>query len=414
MGATLDFKKHNPIGEQERILVNQVLDSGTLSQFVAEWGPNFLGGPFVKQLELEFQEFFNVKHAISYNSWTSGLIAAVGAIGIEPGDEVIVTPWTMSASATAILHWNAIPVFADIDEGTFCIDPESVISKITEKTKAILSVDVMGQSANVEKLMEIAEKYDLKVISDTAQAPGAMRNGKFAGTLTHMGGYSLNYHKHIHTGEGGILVTNDDDLALRARMIRNHAESIVEDARVSNLSNMVGFNFRMTEIEAAIGVAQLRKLKPILEKRESEIRYLEARLSKLPGLILPYVDHNNTHVYYTYGMRINPKIIENTKHDIVDKLTKKGVPNLATKFSNLHLLPIFQQKIAFGSKGFPWTLPGVRQEISYKKGICPVSENLVDNTFFQFYINDFDLSLENLDFIASSFEEVWLTLDFKQ
>jgi dTDP-4-amino-4,6-dideoxygalactose transaminase len=414
MGATLEFKKHNPIGEEEKILVNQVLDSGNLSKFVAEWGPNFLGGRFVKQLESDFQDFFNVKHAISYNSWTSGLIAAVGAIGIEPGDEVIVTPWTMSASAMAILHWNAIPVFADIDERTFCIDPESVISKITEKTKAILSVDVMGQSANAEKLMEIAEKYGLKVISDTAQAPGALRNGKFAGTLTHMGGFSLNYHKHIHAGEGGILVTNDDDLALRARMIRNHAESIVGDAKVSNLSNMVGFNFRMTEIEAAIGVAQLRKLKPILKIRESEIEYLETRLSKLQGLILPYVDQNNTHVYYTYGMRIDPKIIKNTKHEIVEKLNKKGVPNLATKFPNLHLLPIFQEKIAFGKKGFPWTLPGVRKEISYKKGICPVSENLVDNTFFQFYINDFDLSLENLDFIASSFEEVWSTLDFKQ
>jgi dTDP-4-amino-4,6-dideoxygalactose transaminase len=170
----------------------------------------------------------------------------------------------------------------------------------------------------------------------------------------------------------------------------------------------------MTEIEAAIGVAQLKKLKPILEIRESEIRYLETRLSKLPGLILPYVDQNNTHVYYTYGMRIDPKIIKNTKHEIVEKLTKKGVPNLAKTFPNLHLLPIFQQKIAFGNKGFPWTLPGVRREISYNKGICPVSENLVDNTFFQFYINEFNLSLENLDFIASSFEEVWLTLDFKQ
>ena len=414
MGVHLEFKKHNPIGEEEKALVNQVLDSGKLSQFVAEWGPDFLGGNFVRKLESDFQDFFSVKHAISYNSWTSGLIAAVGAIGIEPGDEVIVTPWTMSASAMAILHWNAIPVFADIDERTFCIDPESVLSKITERTKAILSVDVMGQSANTEKLMEIAEKYGLKVISDTAQAPGAMRNGKFAGTLTHMGGYSLNYHKHIHTGEGGILVTNDDDLALRARMIRNHAESIVGDAKVSNLSNMVGFNFRMTEIEAAIGVAQLKKLKPILKIRESDIKYLESRLSKLPGLLLPYVDQNNTHVYYTYGMRVNLNIIKNSKHEIVEKLTNKGVPNLATKFPNLHLLPIFQEKIAFGNKGFPWTLPGVRKEISYKKGICPVSENLVDNTFFQFYINDFDLSLENLDFIARCFEEVWSTLDIRQ
>ena len=154
-----------------------------------------------------------MKHAITVNSWTSGLIAAVGALSIEPGDEIIVSPWTMCASATAILHWNAIPVFADIEGDTFCLDPVSVEKKINSKTKAIMSIDIAGQSANMDALKNIAKKYNLKIISDTAQAPGALYKGKLAGTLGDVGGISLNYHKHIHTGEGGVLFTNDDLIA---------------------------------------------------------------------------------------------------------------------------------------------------------------------------------------------------------
>jgi dTDP-4-amino-4,6-dideoxygalactose transaminase len=199
----MEFKKYNPIGKEERELVNQVLDSGILSQFYGEWSPNFYGGPFIQKLERAAESLFKTRNAITFNSWTSGLIAAVGAIGISPGDEVIVSPWTMSASAMAILHWNGIPVFADINRDTYCLDPESVKSKITSKTKAIMSVDIFGQSANTEALMDIAAKYNLKVISDTAQAPGAIRNGKYAGTLTHVGGFSLNYHKHSSMNHEG-------------------------------------------------------------------------------------------------------------------------------------------------------------------------------------------------------------------
>ena len=406
----MEFKKHNPIGNEEKRLVNEVLDSGNLSQFLAQWGPDFYGGPFVQKLERASEQYFGTRNAVTFNSWTSGLVAAMGAMGISPGDEVIVTPWTMSASAMAILHWNGIPVFADIDRDTYCLDPVSVESKITSKTKAIMSVDIFGQSANTEALMDIAEKYNLKVMSDTAQAPGAMRNGKYAGTLTHMGGFSLNYHKHIHTGEGGILVTDDDELAQRARLIRNHAESIVGAAGVTNLNNMVGFNLRMTEIEAAIGTSQLTKLKKIAETRQVEASYLNKRLSKLPGLRTPKLDVGNSHVYYTYPMQIDSEIIKISKYELVDRISKSGIPNLSTNFINLHLLPIFQHKIAFGNEGFPWTLPGVRKDISYSKGICPVAEDLLENSFFQFYINEFELTEDNLNFIATKFEEVWESL----
>ena len=155
-------------------------------------------------------------------------MTAIGALDIEPGDEIIVPTWTMCASATAILHWNAIPVFADIDPENFCISPSSIESNISPFTKAIMAVDIFGQSADIDQIMSIAKKHNLKVISDTAQSPGAIYKNKLAGTLSHIGGYSLNYHKHIHTGEGGVLVTNDDNLANRMRLIRNHGEAAIQ------------------------------------------------------------------------------------------------------------------------------------------------------------------------------------------
>ena len=409
----MEFKRYNPIGIEEIELVNKVLESGILSGFVGTWSPKFFGGPYVQEFEKKFSKYFGVKNAITFNSWTSGLIAAVGAIGTEPGDEIIVTPWTMSASAIAILHWNAIPIFADIDPETYCIDPESIESKITERTKAIISVDLFGQSANTEKLMVLSEKYNIKLISDSAQAPGAMRNGKYAGTSAHIGGFSLNYHKHIHTGEGGVLVTNDDELANRVRLIRNHAESVVGDAGIEDITNMVGYNFRMNEIEAAIGISQLDKLSSIVNKRQEDINELEKRLSKLLGLILPKVDKGNTHVYYTYPFQLDRKIIKSSKFQVAELLTKAGVPNISTKYGNIHLLPIFQKKIAFGKSGFPWTYTDNGKNINYEKGICPVAENLIDNSFLHFYINDFDLTPGDIDAIASKFEEVWNSIEFK-
>ena len=160
----------------------------------------------------------------------------------------------MSASATAILVWNAIPVFADIEEDTFNLDPASIERNITPYTKAIMVTDIFGHAADLDAIMDIARRHGLKVIEDAAQAPGAMYKGRHVGTVADIGVYSLNYHKHIHTGEGGVCVTNDATLAERLQLIRNHAESVVAGKGVTDLCNMIGFNFRMTEIEAAIGI----------------------------------------------------------------------------------------------------------------------------------------------------------------
>jgi dTDP-4-amino-4,6-dideoxygalactose transaminase len=187
------FERFNSVGEEEAQAAADVVRSGVLSAYIGARGDYFMGGEKVRAFEAQAADYFGVKHAIAVNSWTSGLIAAVGAIGLEPGDEVITTPWTMAATATAVLHWNGIPVFADIDRSSFNIDPASVERLISPRTRAIVAVDIFGQSANMAALAEIAQRHKLRLISDTAQAPGARYRGHYAGTLADIGGYSLNY-----------------------------------------------------------------------------------------------------------------------------------------------------------------------------------------------------------------------------
>lgn len=407
------FKPYNSIGKEELVAATEVIQSGVLSQFLGAWHPDFFGGKKVKEFEAKCADYFGVKYAVSVNSWTSGLIAAIGAIGIEPGDEVIVTPWTMSASATAILHWNALPVFADINPKTFNLCPKSVEANITPYTKAIMAVDIFGQSADMEALTNIAKKYNLKIISDTAQSPGALYKNKYAGTLADVGGYSLNYHKHIHTGEGGIIVTNDDEIADRARLIRNHAEVVVDGKNTKNLSNMVGYNFRLGEIESAIGIEQLKKLNGFVKSRQLLANRLTEGIKNLPGLSVPYVMEECSHVYYVYPLVLNVDFLGVSREQIHAALAAEGVP-IAKGYQNIHLLPIFQKKLAYGSKGFPWTSDICRRDIDYKKGICPVAENLHDSSYLGLGMCTYDYSEEDIDLIIEAFIKVWRHLkDFK-
>jgi dTDP-4-amino-4,6-dideoxygalactose transaminase len=177
------FPPYNTIGDEEKRAVAEVLDSTVLSSFLGAWTPDFYGGPRVRGFERDWAAYFGVEFAVSVNSATSGLYAAVGAAGVGPGDEVIVSPYTMSASATAALVWGAVPVFADIDPETFCLSPSSIRSRITSETKAIIVVDLFGHPADMPEIMAIAREHNLVVIEDAAQAPGARLGDRFAGTL---------------------------------------------------------------------------------------------------------------------------------------------------------------------------------------------------------------------------------------
>lgn len=405
------FKRYNPIGAQEVAAAKQVVESGVLSKFLGAWHEDFYGGPKVREFERACEAYFGVKHAITVNSWTSGLIAAVGAIGIEPGDEVIVSPWTMCASATAILHWNAIPVFADIEPETFNLDPQSVEANISPYTKAIMVTDIFGHSADMDALMAIADQHGLKVISDTAQAPGAYYKGKYAGTLARVGGYSLNYHKHIHTGEGGILVTDDDDIAERMQLIRNHAEAVVGDKGVTNLANMIGYNFRLGEIECAMGIEQLKKLQGLVAARQRVADRLTAGLQALKGLRTPIIKPDCTHAYYVYPMVLDVDLLGVSRSKIYEALAAEGIEGLAAGYANLHLLPMYQQKLAYGSKGFPWTSDICHRDVDYRRGICPVAEELQVKSYLGYAMCLNDLSDEDVDLMAAAFRKVWAQME---
>jgi dTDP-4-amino-4,6-dideoxygalactose transaminase len=368
-------------------------------------------------MEAEFAEFFKVKHAISVNSWTSGLIAAVGALGLDPGDEVIVSTWTMSASATAILHWNLIPVFADIDPNTYCIDPDSVRSLISSRTKAIMAVDIFGQSSDTEALLKLCQEFNLKLISDSAQSPNAFREEKLVGTSSHIGGISLNYHKHIHCGEGGVIFTNDDQLALRMKLIRNHGEVVLRDMPNSELPestvNIIGYNFRLGEIEAAIAREQLLKLEILTKRREQIAQKLNDGLKDLKGLITPFTEETNTHVYYMYPLRLNIEELGVDRKVICNSLEEAGLFGVERGYENLHLLPIYQKRDAYGKSGIPWSLNPSFDISNYSKGSCPIAEEFNDISLFLLPLCAYKLDDEDVEDIIKIFHHIWKVYGWK-
>lgn len=411
------FPAYQFIGEEEKRAVARVMDSGVLSRYLGCWHDDFYGGPEVRAFEKEWAEYFGVQHAIAVNSATSGLIAAVGALGIGPGDEVIVTPYTMCATATAPLWYGAIPVFADVEPEYFCLDPRAVEARITPRTKAIMAVDLFGQPYDADQINAVAKKHNLKIIEDCAQAPGAMYKTRMAGTLGDIGVFSLNYHKHIHTGEGGVVVTNDDELAERVRLIRNHAEAVVEDRGYADMINMVGFNFRLTEIGAAIGRVQLRKLKELLDRRIDNCKYLNGKLSQFPGIIAPPVRADATHAYYMQPFLFDENIV-GVPRDIFINAVKAELP--ATELRELegqqmgvgytkplYLLPLFQKRIAFGTGGYPFTSSAYQGTVSYEKGICPVAERLYERKLFAHEFMRPPASKDDLDDVVRAFEKVY-------
>ncbi|MDP2669413.1 MAG: DegT/DnrJ/EryC1/StrS family aminotransferase [bacterium] len=308
-------------GEEEIKAVTDVLRSGIVAQ-----------GPRVAEFEKQFAEYCGAKHAIAVNSGTAALHAALYACGVVEGDEVITTPFTFMATANAILQQGATPVFCDIDPVTFNIDPAKLEEKITSKTKAILPVDIFGHPYDVAAVKNIAAKHGLKVIEDACQAHGAVYQNKKAGTFGDIGCFSFYATKNIATGEGGMLVTDNDEYAERARMFRHHGQS--QKIRYQYFD--MGYNYRMTDIVAAIGLAQMKKLDDFNRKRIDNAVLLTEGLKGIPGIITPVVQAGYKHVFHQYTVRVTEKF-KMKREELLAHLADKGIGSAVFYPKPLHL-----------------------------------------------------------------------------
>ena len=406
------FPAHVTVGDEEKKAVMKVIDSGILSNYLGGYHENFMGGDTVRECEAAWATHFGAKHALAVNSNTSGLIAAMGAIGLKSGDEVIVTAYSMSASAISPLFYGAVPVFADVEPDMFCLDPASIEAAVTPRTKAILIVDLFGQPFDAARVREIARRHDLKIIEDCAQAPGTKLNGEQAGLLGDIGIFSLNYHKHIHAGEGGIIITNDDNLAQRLSLIRNHAEAVVGPMGVEDLQNMIGFNMRMTEIEAAISMCQLEKLDGLMAERQQRVEYFEKRMQGFEALSMPKVRDGATHSYYVHACLWNmgEELDRNPFVDAVraelpcfELREKEGVKLGAGYVRPLYLLPVFEKGVSIGGKTDP-----LRQATqTFEPGLCPVVEDLHFNKLVSHEFIVPSMEPSDIDDVVNAFEKVW-------
>lgn len=390
------------IGQHEFEAVARVFQRGSLSGFYGSWGDEFLGGTEVKDFEKAWGERFNVPHVVSVNSASSGLFAAMGALGISPGDEVIVPPYTMSATVMAPLIYGGIPVFVDIEPDTFCLDVEKVAAAITPRTKAIIAVNLFGHPARLRELAVLARSRGIALVEDNAQGPLATEDGAYAGTVGDIGVFSLNYHKHIHTGEGGMCATRDAALALRLQAIRNHAENIVAPAPIPDPVNMVGYNYRMTEMSAAVGIAQLSKIDAEVTRRQRLAEGLSAGLVGLEGVTPPIVRPGCRHVYYVWSARLDEARLGVSREKFSAALAAEGFPHFVGYVRPLYMLPVFQRRLAIGRDGWPFTLT----DRQYTKGMCPVAERMHERELLCFETCAYRIDESMLAALVGAFRKV--------
>ena len=374
------FPPYPVIGEEEINAVNEVMKTGRLSMFAASRGPGFLGGNKIREFEEKFAEYHKVDYAITVNSATAGLHVALAAAGIGPGDEVIVPPYTFTSTATSVLMHNAIPVFVDVDPKTYCIDPTKIEDAITSSTKAIIPVHLLGHPAEMDSIMKIAQNHHLIVVEDCAQSPGAKYKGRLVGTIGNLGVFSFQESKNIMTGEGGMVITHDKKLAERCRMLRNHGEAVIEGKSRSYLSNIIGWNYRMTEIEAAIGLVQFQKMDKFNDIRIRNSRYLSSRLSIIKGINIPHESSGILHVYHVYGMTYDEKEMGISRRNFINALNAEGIPFRVGYPHPLYENPLFREKVAYGDKGCPFSCKYYEGRARYETGICPVAEDLCYNS----------------------------------
>lgn len=356
------------ITQKEIDLINEVVKSGWLSI-----------GPKIEEFEQKFIDYFDVKHAIGVNSGTSGLHLLVKSLGIEDGDEVITTPFSFVASANCFLFERAKPVFVDIDEKTMNIDIDKIEEKITDKTKAILPVDVFGQPIDMERIMKIANKHNLKVIEDSCEAIGAKYNGIKAGTMGDGAVFAFYPNKQITTAEGGMIITNNDEVADMCRSLRSQGRAItglwLEHERL-------GYNYRLSELHAALGIVQMERLDEILDKRQSVAEMYNEKLKDIEGISIPYVDDNVTRMsWFVYVIRLEKDI---SRSKVMDYLRQNGI-GCKPYFTPIHLQPY------------------MRDMFGFKQGDFPITETISDSTIaIPFYNN---LTVEEIDYVVEKLKE---------
>jgi dTDP-4-amino-4,6-dideoxygalactose transaminase len=376
-------------GEEEKRAAVAAIETGYLSKFEGSHTPDppfsFHGGPYVQRLEQMWSECYGVKYCVSVNSATSGLFAAIGALEIGYGDEVIVSPSTMSASSVGPLVYGAIPVFADVERKTGAIDPVSFEKAITPRTRCIIIVHQFGIPADMDAIMSIARRHGIKVIEDCAQAHGAKYKGRFVGTFGDIGVFSLNVNKAIQCGEGGVCTTNDDELKYRLGLIRNHGENVVGPADYKNIVNIIGFNYRLTEIQAAIAIEQLKKMEAINNARIGYVHSLNESLGKLDFLDVIEGREECLSTFYTYPIIFRPEIAGIDVETFRTTLNAEGM-YFIRGYKPLYQQPIYQTRLAFKA-GYPFSAPENQgNSANYQPGVCPVAESLRECLLINEYI----------------------------
>lgn len=364
-----------PIDETDRKMILESLENRKLA-----FGPN------CEAFQEEFAAWNDNRHAIFTNSGTAALHMGLVACGVGAGDHVLVTAYSWSSSATCILHHNAIPIFVDIDFDTVNMDLDKVEAAITPRTKAIVAVNLHGLALNMDKLLDLARKHNLKVVEDSCQSHGALFHGRKVGTFGDCAAFSFNQNKNLCTGEGGMFVTNDEELRGRAAQLWSFGEVRTPSEDRDYHAYALGWMYRANDITGAFGRAQLRKLDGYLEQQRENVAVLDEELKGIPGLILPIEPEGHKHTYYNYVLRIDNKTLGwNGKPDRLRNAVFKAIQAEGVKVSlwQRFILPrmtVFQAKNAYGG-GVPWSLPGADEGVDYTPTNYPVAQRHCDTHF---------------------------------
>jgi len=378
-------------------------------------------GPEATALEKEWAGFTGSRYALSFNSGTAALHAALFAAGVGPGDEVITTAFSFSGTFHPILQQNAIPIFVDIDPYTYNIDVDKIEAKITDRTKVVMPVHIHGLPADMDEIMALAEKHGLIVIEDACQAHGATYKGRIVGTIGDIGCFSLNVTKNLSGGEGGLLNTDNEEYAERARMIRTYGEKVGQEKEKIRpyYSYTIGWNYRTQELPAAFARSQLKRLPYYNSIAQRNGQYLSQELGKIRGLIPPCVPPDRTTIYHKYRIRFDPDVLglpipsTEIRDRLLEALGAEGVAITLWHVTPMTSFPIFQKLDEGYGKGCPWSCPFYGREIKYSPEDYPEAIRLLktslvindephpifiqDLTLMEYYVEAFHKVFDNLD-----------------